>query len=64
MTKHLSVSLPEYIMKRTVEKNPGKNKSEWVAELLLLGIEAKENNTITPEFYSLVGGSSSSGVEA
>lgn len=61
MSKQLTITIPEYVAKRTIDKNPGKNRSEWIAELLLLGMEAKEK--VTPEFFSLVN-DSHIGVEA
>jgi len=42
MVKHIHITVPDYVWRRTIEKFPHKNKSEFVSELLLLGAEAKE----------------------
>ena len=42
MVMHMTISIPQYVWDRTVAKNPRKNRSEWISELLLEGIEAYE----------------------
>lgn len=42
MSKYIGVTVPDYIWNKTLGKFPHKNRSELVAELLLLGAEVKE----------------------
>lgn len=46
MAKHIHVSVPTYLYDKVMENKPYKNTSEWVQELLALGIEAKEKEML------------------
>ena len=51
MVQHVHASIPEYIYKR-INKSPYKNKSEWISELLLRGIESWEKENIKKDANS------------
>lgn len=44
MSKVVTLSMPDFVHRRVMEKKPKelKNNSEWFTEILLLGIERKE----------------------
>lgn len=57
MVKKLGVSIPDWIYRDVIENNPGPNKSEWVAELLVKGYakvqeDAEKLNDVAYEIMS------------
>lgn len=40
MAQKLTVTVPDWVERDVVNKNPYKNKSEWIAELLIKGKKA------------------------
>lgn len=42
MVKHIHASVREYTFDKVTRSNPYKGFSEWIEELLLRGLEAKE----------------------
>jgi|ETN01SMinimDraft_4_1059930.scaffolds.fasta_scaffold406726_1 hypothetical protein len=47
MAVRLNVSVPEWVVRKIVNKSPYKNKSEWVAELLVEGYEKVKKDQAT-----------------
>jgi hypothetical protein len=59
MVRKLGVSIPDWIYNDVVENNPGSNKSEWIAELLVKGyqkkleeVNSKKNKNVVNEILS------------
>ena len=46
MVVHLHVSIPHYMEQKISQTNPYNNKSEWVQELISLGLDQKEKEKI------------------
>ena len=48
----MTITLQEYVFKKAMDACPYKNKSEWIAELMLRGIESWEKENIKKDANS------------